>query len=87
VFRTSASAVDIALTNSLKSVRSDAKWKPWASIRLSILGEPVCTPTIKPAARVRLTIEWFDLKNLPEKKEVAHHGWAIYTIEETGKDF
>ncbi|MBK8552154.1 MAG: NUDIX domain-containing protein [Ignavibacteria bacterium] len=25
--------------------------------------------------------EWFDLKSLPDKKEVAHHGWALYTID------
>lgn len=26
--------------------------------------------------------EWFALNKLPDKKEVAHHGWAIYTIDE-----
>lgn len=26
--------------------------------------------------------EWFSLNNLPDKKEVAHHGWALYTISE-----
>ena|ERR1051325_3121566 len=25
--------------------------------------------------------EWFDLNNLPVEKEIAHHGWAKYTIE------
>lgn len=24
--------------------------------------------------------KWFGLKDLPDKKEVAHHGWALYTI-------
>jgi len=26
--------------------------------------------------------KWFDLKNLPDKNEVAHHGWALHTIRE-----
>ncbi len=26
--------------------------------------------------------EWFDLNELPDKKEIAHHGWAFYTIQE-----
>ena len=25
--------------------------------------------------------DWFDLSELPEKKEVAHNGWALYTIK------
>jgi ADP-ribose pyrophosphatase YjhB (NUDIX family) len=29
--------------------------------------------------------EWFDLNNLPDKKDVAHHGWALYTIDEIKK--
>ncbi len=28
------------------------------------------------------SIEWFDSGSLPDKKEVAHHGWALYTIKE-----
>jgi ADP-ribose pyrophosphatase YjhB (NUDIX family) len=26
--------------------------------------------------------EFFALDNLPDKKEVAHHGWALYTIKD-----
>lgn len=26
--------------------------------------------------------EWFALNKLPDKKEVAHHGWALYIIDE-----
>ncbi len=26
--------------------------------------------------------DWFDLDKLPDKNEVAHHGWALYTLEE-----
>lgn len=25
--------------------------------------------------------DWFDIKDLPDKKETAHNGWAIYTIK------
>lgn len=25
--------------------------------------------------------DWIDLNELPDPKEVAHHGWALYTIE------
>lgn len=25
--------------------------------------------------------DWFDLTELPEKKEVAHHGWALNTLK------
>lgn len=24
---------------------------------------------------------WFDAENLPDEREIAHHGWAKYTIE------
>lgn len=24
--------------------------------------------------------DWFNVKNLPDKKEIAHNGWAMYTI-------
>lgn len=42
-------------------------------------------PEIKPSGDIA-SFEWFDLNELPDKKEVAHHGWAIYTIQEiTGK--
>lgn len=27
-------------------------------------------------------LKWFETANLPDKKDVAHHGWAIYTIGE-----
>jgi len=27
-------------------------------------------------------LNWFGLKNLPAKEEVAYHGWALYTIKE-----
>ncbi|MEO6695628.1 MAG: NUDIX domain-containing protein [Ignavibacteria bacterium] len=26
------------------------------------------------------TLKWFNFNELPDKKEVAHHGWALYTI-------
>lgn len=25
---------------------------------------------------------WFETKSLPEKNEIAHHGWAVYTLNE-----
>ncbi len=28
------------------------------------------------------SFEWFDLNNLPDEKEVAHRGWALYTLRE-----
>ena len=28
------------------------------------------------------TAEWFDLKKLPDRSEVAHHGWAIDVLSE-----
>lgn len=37
------------------------------------------TEKIKPSEEIASS-EWFDLKSLPDKKEVAHHGWALYTI-------
>jgi ADP-ribose pyrophosphatase YjhB (NUDIX family) len=27
-------------------------------------------------------MEWFNVKNLPDKKDIAHNGWAKYTILE-----
>ncbi|MBL8006529.1 MAG: NUDIX hydrolase [Ignavibacteria bacterium] len=27
------------------------------------------------------TLDWFSLDELPDKKEVAHNGWALYTIK------
>lgn len=32
-----------------------------------------------------MAMEFFDLKNLPEKNDIAHHGWALYTLDETSK--
>lgn len=40
------------------------------------------TAEIKPSGDIE-SCEWFDLSNLPDKKEVAHHGWALYTLQET----
>ena len=36
---------------------------------------------IKPSVEIE-TYEWFDLNELPDKKDVAHHGWALYTLKE-----
>lgn len=36
-------------------------------------------PEINPSGDIE-TCQWFKLGNLPHKKEVAHHGWALYTI-------
>ncbi|MBS1517094.1 MAG: NUDIX hydrolase [Bacteroidetes bacterium] len=36
-------------------------------------------PELKPSQDIK-TVKWFSLKELPPKKEVAHHGWALYTI-------
>ncbi|HJY64143.1 MAG TPA: NUDIX hydrolase [Ignavibacteria bacterium] len=30
--------------------------------------------------------EWFDLDKLPDDKEIAHHGWARYILEEIKKN-
>lgn len=27
-------------------------------------------------------VEWFDVKSLPDDKEIAHHGWARYVLEQ-----
>ncbi|MEO8211244.1 MAG: NUDIX hydrolase [bacterium] len=35
---------------------------------------------VKPSEEIQ-TVEWFALNNLPDKKDVAHHGWALYTID------
>ncbi|MDQ3020013.1 MAG: hypothetical protein M3R36_05515 [Bacteroidota bacterium] len=36
---------------------------------------------LKPSDEVD-AIEWFALDKLPDKKEFAHNGWALYTIDE-----
>lgn len=38
-------------------------------------------PELYPSEHIE-EISWFDLDNLPQKVEVAHHGWALFTIEE-----
>lgn len=38
------------------------------------------TPELKPSEDIE-SCKWFDLNILPDKKEVAHHGWAVYTIQ------
>lgn len=30
--------------------------------------------------------KWFDLNQLPERKEIAHGGWAMFTLEELKKN-
>jgi ADP-ribose pyrophosphatase YjhB (NUDIX family) len=38
---------------------------------------------VKPGIKASENIaehKWFDLMELPDKKDVAHHGWALYTI-------
>ena len=37
-------------------------------------------PEIKPSGDIAEAV-WFDVKDLPEKKDIAHHGWALYTID------
>ena len=32
------------------------------------------------------SIQWFEINKLPEKNDVAHHGWALYTIDEIIKN-
>ncbi|HMQ69872.1 MAG TPA: NUDIX hydrolase [Ignavibacteria bacterium] len=39
---------------------------------------------INPSADI-IEYKWFDISELPDKKEVAHNGWALYTIGETFK--
>ena len=43
-------------------------------------GELPKIPTLLPSADVEKA-EWFDLKNLPHPAEVAHHGWALGTLQ------
>lgn len=38
-------------------------------------------PEIKKSGDIE-SCEWFDLNQLPDKKEIAHHGWALYTLRE-----
>ncbi|MCY7360785.1 MAG: NUDIX hydrolase [Ignavibacteria bacterium] len=33
-----------------------------------------------------ISIQWFETNKLPEKNDVAHHGWALYTIDEIIKN-
>ena len=37
-------------------------------------------PDIVKSDEVKI-FDWFDLSELPEKEEVAHHGWALYTLK------
>ena len=37
-------------------------------------------PEINASADIE-TFKWFDIKSLPDKKDVAHIGWALYTIQ------
>ncbi len=42
-------------------------------------------PSIHPPGEL-LAAEWFDLEKLPEKSEVAHHGWALTVIRKMMAD-
>ena len=39
---------------------------------------------IRPSEEIR-EYEWFEFSALPERKEVAHNGWALFTLSETLK--
>ncbi|MBK8981739.1 MAG: NUDIX hydrolase [Ignavibacteria bacterium] len=41
-------------------------------------------PEIKKSEDVEI-LKWFSLNELPSKDEVAHHGWALYTIQSIAK--
>lgn len=36
---------------------------------------------LKPSADIK-EAEWFELNSLPERKDIAHGGWAMFTLEE-----
>jgi hypothetical protein len=38
-------------------------------------------PVIELSADIE-KMEWFKTSELPPKDEIAHHGWALFTIEE-----
>jgi ADP-ribose pyrophosphatase YjhB (NUDIX family) len=37
-------------------------------------------PEINPSKNIA-ELKWFDINNLPSDKEIAHHGWAKYTLQ------
>ena len=39
------------------------------------------TPAIRPSEDVK-SAEWFSVNQLPDRNEVAHHGWAISVLRE-----
>ncbi|MDZ4713338.1 MAG: NUDIX domain-containing protein [bacterium] len=41
-------------------------------------------PEVKPSEDIE-TFQWFGLNDLPGESEVAHHGWALFTIDEMMK--
>ena len=41
-------------------------------------------PTLTPSSDIA-EMQWFGINNLPESKDIAHHGWARYTIAELFK--
>lgn len=38
-------------------------------------------PDLTPSSEIS-EMEWFNINNLPESKDIAHHGWARYTVKE-----
>jgi ADP-ribose pyrophosphatase YjhB (NUDIX family) len=54
----------------------DRSWHLVFHYRLDLTERPAITPSNDVAA-----IEWFRLDALPARSSVAHHGWAVDTIE------
>lgn len=46
--------------------------------------ELASTPELTPSDDLR-SVEWFPLDQLPDRSEVAHHGWALTTLREIVK--
>jgi len=42
-------------------------------------------PRLKPSNALA-EAEWFELRKLPARNEVAHHGWALHVLETMAKD-
>lgn len=53
---------------------NDSSWHIVFHYKITVPDE-----VIKPSVEI-VSSEWFDLRSLPDKKEIAHHGWALYTI-------
>ncbi len=62
-------------------IGNDKSWHIVLHYVTEIKGDVSAVPTIEIQE-----YKWFNIKDLPEKKDIAHQGWAKYTIEEILKN-